>query len=313
MYATRNHTEWFRYRGALAGAISGMSLFVVPRSRGLRSGIVIFTAARAGELYVRFLARRGWFDALPSAVARNSDAAAMMMFSGHVIWAWLYHPYSLEPSYKRFLQQYSTLTPDAVKAIADVNAGIPVPDAASKMGLPTTLAALVQLFLRGFRKSLPLYAPIFAVPAIVLGWKRFLRTPGKTLIHVMKGATRSSVFLGAYVAIGIGIIPQLRKLPLPLGKWLIWIAGALGGMTVLIEKKSRRLELALFMATKFLGSIVKIARKRGIAVKNADVAAFCASMAIVMHAFVRHPSYVRPTYHSILTRFFDSDARHKFI
>ena len=39
--------------------------------------------------------------------------------------------------------------------------------------------------------------------------------------------------------------------------------------------------------------------------KKGEVALFSASLAVVMHAFARHPSTIRPSYHRLMLRFFD--------
>jgi len=179
---------------------------------------------------------------------------------------------------------------------------------------------ILLYFLKGLRLALPVYIPVFALPVVIFSHRKLIRDPAKTLSIMFQGVTRSSVFLAAYCTFGVNTITIARALGLRsavVGTLLAHLApalsGAIAGVSVLMEKKSRRMELALYVWSQACVSIWDVLKTTHYfkPLPYGEVVIFALSFASIMHAFVRHPGDIRPTYSSIIQRFFDSDERHQ--
>ena len=130
-----------------------------------------------------------------------------------------------------------------------------------------------------------------------------------------------------YCMIGVCMVPLMRRLGFRysvagrLAPLCFSIAGVVAGTSLFLEKKSRRIELALFVWAKacdimwFLG---KEQRHLPIISKvvtglPGEIMLFGLSLSSIMHAYLRHPHMIRPSYRGIMRRFFDADNRHQFL
>lgn len=82
------------YRGAIVGLVSSLSLLAVPRSS--RESISLFVLVRALEIATLKMAARDWIPCW-----YHADTLLMMLSSAQIIWAWIFHPQSLDRSYLR--------------------------------------------------------------------------------------------------------------------------------------------------------------------------------------------------------------------
>ena len=186
----------------------------------------------------------------------------------------------------------------------------------------------INYFTNGFKLALPVYIPVYALPLLL-----FLPYKGLTATKLLSslrragfGVVRSSTFLSMYTSIGLASILFMRAMGLRylyLGRFahlVIAVAGAVAGaLSTLIEKKGRRIELALYVLSKSLESTWSLvkggAARRGInlSIKDGEVVVFCGSFAVLGHVFMRHPDMLRRTYLAIMQRFLDNEQRHRFI
>ena len=83
-------------------------------------------------------------------------------------------------------------------------------------------------------------------------------------------------------------------------------------MSVILEKKSRRIELALYVMGKALEARYNRLRELKYIprIPNGEVGLFMLCLSIIMHAYVRYPQMIRRAYYSTMEGFFDSDERH---
>ena len=191
------------------------------------------------------------------------------------------------PSFRQyiaFLNKYSGTHPSTLRAVGAVLGGPPkeVPLAAiaasrTKLGLPqldpavlsTTgslqalvfpkdptnlLAALSKFWIAGFRRALPIYFPVFML------WKslfnpRSLLSPASLARNAVDIA-RASTFLTTYTTLGWtnGILLSRTGLSIPgfNDVFFAFVCGACGcGTAVVIERKSRRMELAMYVSGRW--------------------------------------------------------------
>ena len=74
-----------------------------------------------------------------------------------------------------------------------------------------------------------------------------LCSPIEELLHTMRNTLQSSSFLASCGAIFQSLLCSLRLAKLQDCKYYYWLIGLMAGMGILIEKKPRRSELALYV------------------------------------------------------------------
>jgi hypothetical protein len=187
---------------------------------------------------------------------------------------------------------------------------------------------VLEYFVRGWRLAVPVYLPVYLLPMLLFGSKRLLRDPRGSAWHLVTGVATSSTFLSLYTTIGFASICGLRSVchPASVGTTASHVSlGALGGMLCglanLAERKSRRIELALFVMSHALRSLWYVLRTDKVLppwlvrwlLRNDRGASLMMAwgFGVVMHAFVRHPAMLRSSYFGLCVRLFDSeDHRH---
>ena len=356
MYVSRDSKhEHARYRGSVAGFIAGLlSLAYLPHA--MRRSVILFTFVRAFELSCRILAKR---KVLPS--LEHGDTALMSASSAVMIYTWLFHPNALDKSYVHFLTRQVQVPVPIVRAIAHMQAGLPlenlaqlnaarhavapkdkaIKDIVDALGYDSPLLSTAEkagnvlhpgqsfgefaskYFVRGLRNAAPVYAPVYAVPLVLFSRKRLIRDPFNTLKSAAMGASRSTLFLAAYCTLGICSMSFGRRIGFRydvLGKLAMimpFLCGAIAGTATIIEKRSRRIELALYVMSKAVEGVHGVIKEKlGERIASpplADTFFFAACFSVISHANLRHPELVREAYRALLMRFFDTDERHKFL
>lgn len=91
-------------------------------------------------------------------------------------------------------------------------------------------------------------------------------------------------------------------------KLVYWISGGLAALSVLLEKKSRRSELALYVLPRAGDSLWYILVNRHLlpSIKNAEVALFCACMGGIMYYLDHEPDTMAPFLRGLIRRFLAS-------
>eukprot|EP01132_Coremiostelium_polycephalum_P001985 gene1985-2442_t len=144
-----------------------------------------------------------------------------------------------------------------------------------------------QVWTGVFVAGLKLYAPLFLISALVYKRKG-------TLPEIL----RSSVFLGTYGGVFAGSICLLRAILGRDSKSIAAMGGFLAGFSsILIERKERRSELALYCLNQALEIVWKMAAARGLAfyIKNGEVLVFMIASAILMYFYKQEPQCLRLT------------------
>ena len=90
----------------------------------------------------------------------------------------------------------------------------------------------------------------YRAPAVVLRFGRFLRAPLAVLLRCARDTLRSSVFLAffvsGYLACVTGWQNVVRRGATP-HRSVYWLSGLVASLSVVIEQKSKRSELALYV------------------------------------------------------------------
>lgn len=305
----------------LAGGAAGLAIFFLPRPA--RLPLALFMCVRALEVLGRVAERRGLVPNVP-----HVDAALMSVASAQVLWTWLFNREALTPSYRRFLDVQGGKPREALQGLQDlftrgavdavsVNAmrarlgAKPLPAAALRSSCQvlhpldaSCSASFAQFWIRAFVRALRVYLPVYVVPALLFGFKRCLHAPLPTVRHVAVGVARSAAFLASYCSMGYGGVCLQENVVQARHHLVGAFAGALCGVTVMLEKKARRIELALYVLSHALESFYRTWwRKLGLRpVPHFESLLFCASVATILHTLEVRPELVRPSYRSLLRK-----------
>ncbi|KAG8860496.1 hypothetical protein FRB96_003750 [Tulasnella sp. 330] len=159
----------------------------------------------------------------------------------------------------------------------------------------------------------PMYGALHFIPMLVFRRKIFASAPLRMTIKALLGTLRSSAFLGAFVMIYQSFIcllhfahampihgkiaDAIRKLIA--GKPMWWIGGFLSGLSLFVEEKKRREELAMYVLPKGLESAFKMVRGNvfGVPTKRkrgwkSDFALSAAGMGMVMSTYQHSPQHL---------------------
>ncbi|KAE9451580.1 hypothetical protein C3L33_16515, partial [Rhododendron williamsianum] len=266
---------------------------------------------------------------------RHGDSLLFSLACAQVMYAFVMRPESLPKSYQDFIQKTGPVARPVYKAVRDCCRGSRVDVAslsaflASKKGHnsvkleefpsiipcsiihPDTNSCLAhnsKAASATFRKTFPLYFSLTFVPFVVLRLQKFMDAPVRTCWLAVKGAVRSTSFLSAFVGIFQAVICLHRKVATKDHKLVYWVAGGMAALSVLLEKKARRGELALYVLPRAGDSLWYILVNRHFLpdIKNAEVALFCACMGGIMYYLEHEPDTMAPFLRGLIRRFLAS-------
>jgi hypothetical protein len=375
-----------RYRGAIAAFIAGCSsLWTLPP--GPRRSIVLFTLVRSIEVAARIGVRSGRIRNFNDGDTLLMSISSAVMIWIYVFYPkcldqsyvhFLNRHAQFPPLFVQGVGlMQSGLPLQNLKEINEIRNKLALPGTPPKPitnplayddpSLSATEKAKLLLhptrpfplfailfFLRGFFLAVPVYGPVFAIPLLLFRRAKLLRDPIGVGKSEILSVARSSGFLSLYCTLGIAGLSLGRQMGIRydvIGSWaklLPAISGFMGGLATMLEKKPRRIELALYVSSKAVEGIhnLMIEKFGSVAqLPGSDVLVFSIALAIILHGNLRYPpkeeivqiptntnnesnnnnnlvaahhksvrthGVVRDIYRDYLLRFFDTDSRHSF-
>ncbi|XP_057970852.1 uncharacterized protein LOC131159730 [Malania oleifera] len=317
----------------LAGSVAGLCILALDDSSRRRT-LTLYLSARLAQCAYNSAKSKNKFH-LWGSHWRHGDSLLFALACAQVMYAFVMRPESLPKSYQDFIQKTGPVAQPVYKAVRDCCRGGPVDVASLSTYLtgrkgsshvkleecpsiipcsvihPDTnscLAHNANAASATFRKTFPLYFSLTLVPVVVLHLQKFLDCPARTCWLALKGAVRSTTFLSAFVGIFQGVICLHRKVALKDHKLIYWLAGGISALSVLLEKKGRRSELALYVLPRAGDSLWYILVNRHLLpdIKNAEVALFCACMGGIMYYLEHEPDTMAPLLRGLIRRFLAS-------
>jgi hypothetical protein len=182
----------------------------------------------------------------------------------------------------------------------------------------------VDRFVEVTRWILPVYMTLHFVPAVFLRMKAFRKDPIRVFLRSLFGSLRSSTFLGVFVIIFQTLFctfhqihdyilanPTLAaRLPSWFRKYLVstvahWTAGFLTCLSLFIEHKRRRTELAMYVLPKGMESAWSVARQRAWVpfVPGGDLLLTSAGMSLIMGSYAQNPTHLSGLVRRIVYQF----------
>eukprot|EP00658_Telonema_sp_P-2_P038664 TRINITY_DN27696_c0_g1_i2.p1 TRINITY_DN27696_c0_g1~~TRINITY_DN27696_c0_g1_i2.p1 ORF type:complete len:448 (-),score=89.77 TRINITY_DN27696_c0_g1_i2:202-1545(-) len=294
-----------------------------------RTSFALYTGVRASEFCLNGLTSSGW---LPE--WGGFDTAMFCASCSRIMYAWFYAPDTLPVHYEKWITLMSEVDPrlraglralhlgsapgyESVgygtrsdilasycnahgvdPALGDLVSCIPVPSQVVHPLSPNGLHNFCRRWIRGFIKALLIYTPIHVVPIMVFAPASLLNNPvSVSLVRIGSAVVRSSGFLASFIAIVWGAITTVRA-PWFLNDDRVWgplIGSSLCGLSLLIEKKSRRKELAMYVLPRAVESSMKSWPHLWQGWLKAEPLVFSLSCAGVLFHFEHGQSNIRPS------------------
>ncbi|KAJ6386703.1 hypothetical protein OIU78_016604 [Salix suchowensis] len=321
------------FNAIFAGSVAGLSVLALDDSNRRRT-LALYLLARVAQCAYNSAKSKNKFHFWGSHW-RHGDSLLFSISCAQVMYAFIMHPESLPQAYQDFIQKTGPVAAPVYKSIRECCRCSPVDLASlsaflSRRGKldsvkleefpsiipcsvihPDTHSCLTQnanAASATFRKTFPLYFSLTFVPYVVLNLQKFMDAPARTCWFALRDAACSTTFLSAFVGIFQGVICLHRKVATRDHKLVYWIAGGISALSVLLEKKSRRAELALYVLPRAGDSLWYILVNRHLLpnIRNAEVALFCACMGGFMYYLEHEPDTMAPLLRDLIRRFLAS-------
>ncbi|CAH9090688.1 unnamed protein product [Cuscuta epithymum] len=316
-----------------AGSVAGLSILALDDSSRRRT-LALYLLARVAQCAYNSAKSKNKFHLWGSHWS-HGDSLLFSLACAQVMYAFIMRPESLPKSYQEFIQKTGPVAAPVYKAVKDCCRGSPIdveslsaylsqkrvsnnvkleefpsiiPCSLIHPGNTSCLAHNANATAATFRKTFPLYFSLTFVPFVVLRLQKFMAAPVRTCWLALTGAVRSTTFLSSFVGLFQAVICLHRKIATKDHKLVYWVAGAASGLSVLLEKKARRSELALYVLPRAGESLWYILVNRRLIpdFKNAEVALFCACMGGIMYYLEHEPDTMAPFLRSLIRRFLAS-------
>ncbi|KAI5474992.1 peroxisomal membrane protein 4 [Pseudohyphozyma bogoriensis] len=170
-----------------------------------------------------------------------------------------------------------------------------------------------------FRLMFPVYGALHVIPPILLRHRAFRKAPIKVLKKSIFGTLRSCSFLASFVVLFQGLVCSQRNvyyfLQGKVPQWLLekvllhklyyWGVGFSTMLTLFIEEKKRRGELAMYVLPRALESLWGVLRARAWVplIPGGEVLLASVGMAMVMSTYEHEPKMLSGLVRSILWQF----------
>lgn len=316
--------------GFLAGSVAGLSVLALDDSSRRRT-LALYLLTRLAQCAYNSAKSKNKFHLWGSSWS-HGDSLLFAIASAQVMYSFVMRPETLPKAYQDFIAKTGPVAKPVYKAVRESCRGGPIdlvslsaylssrkssqslkldpsasiipcsiihPDSAS------CLAHNGNAMYSTFRKTFPLYFSLTFVPYVVLHLQKFMESPMRICWNAINGAVRSTSFLSAFVGIFQGVICLQRKVSTRDHKLMYWFAGGMAALSVLLEKKSRRDELALYVLPRAADSLWYILVNRHLLpdIRNAEVALFCLCTGGIMYYLEYEPDTMAPFLRGLIRRF----------
>ena len=325
--------ETSAWRGLASGALAGPTILLTGRDT-THTSLAIFILVRGLALLVRcgnLPTAASWKRILLAPTRfKHGDTVLMCLCSGQLLWSWIVLPSTLPPSFVRFLNKHGG------KSIEQVNAVREMCERASKGIYHSKLTSLkggdhanfrpkipcefihpgrscahhsASFLPKAYLRSLRVYIPVYILPALLVHRKSLLLNKGLWR-KVAFGTARSSLFLALYCTLAWAGVCTGWQLSGRATGALIAASCWISGLATLVEKKSRRMELALYCLSRAIESFGLSLIAKGIipqqwVPKRIDVILFSIASAAIYHCYKDHDGARRIVFRSKYLEVFD--------
>ncbi|XP_020672386.1 uncharacterized protein LOC110092254 isoform X1 [Dendrobium catenatum] len=323
------HKRTAGWRALLAGAVAGPSMLLT----GLETqhtSLAFYILIRATVLASRCGIKSQCFGNVCKPLTwSHGDIFLMCLSSSQILSAYILNQESLPSSYKAFLNKHggkAAAILQGVKELAtstkftnldliekhyksmgfDVKLDPNMKVACSIIhGNQSCTRHLVSFFVQEYGRALPVYLPVYLIPALIVHRRGLVKRPYTILAKSLIGTAKSSLFLSVYCASAWAwtcvLFRSFKRCNIP----LVAASTFLTGLALAIEKKSRRIEISLYCFARAIESFFTCAADAGFLpqasrLKRADVVVFSLATAIIMHCYAQEREVFRSKYLNVL-------------
>lgn len=324
------HRRTAKWRALVAGLVAGPSMLLTGTNTQ-HTSLAIYILMRAAVLATRCGIKSKRFGRFCKPLTwKHGDIFLMCLSASQILSAYILKQESLPPSYKSFLNKHGGKDPTILQGIREIVTGIPFSNLEGiekhykstgvdikldpNMKIPCTIIHgnqpcgqhFFSFLIEGWKRALPVYIPVYLVPALIVHRKGLLKRPYTILGKGLLGTARSSLFLSVYCASAwmwtCSVFRTFQKCNVP----LIAMGTFPAGLALAIEKKSRRIEISLYCLARAIESFFTCMTDAGYLpqslknLKRVDVLVFSVSTAIIMHCYAQERDVFRSKYLNVL-------------
>lgn len=312
--------------------------------------LALYMATRASQCFYNFSKARGYFHFWGSSWA-HGDSLLFGLSSAQIMYSYVMRPNALPPPYYSFIRKQGPLPEVVLQAVRDNCRDKPVNVAAlfdfvKENGGQQALDIVKQSFPNNtpFPRAIPsramhpytpygsvhtafafwnvakqifgVYLSLALVPKIVLSFTKFIKNPGSVVFKSVLSALQSTLFLACFCSWYSGFITGQRHL-IDFFNWRdskLWyyLAGVFSSFSILIERKDRRSELALYAFPRAADAFYTVLYERQLVVSlpQGELLLFCASMGCIMFFHENDRKTLSPYFARFLERFLPDNVLH---
>ncbi|CAL0304832.1 unnamed protein product [Lupinus luteus] len=327
--AIGGHRRTAKWRALLAGALAGPSMLLT----GLETqhtSLAIYILMRASVLASRCGIKSKRFGTICKPLTwKHGDIFLMCLSSSQILSAYILKQESLPSSYKSFLNKHGGKDMAILQGIKDIASGKAFSNLGAvekyyktmgvdmkldpNMKVPCSIVHgnqsctghIFSFLLQAYRRALPVYLPVYLIPALIVHRQGLLKRPFSILAKGLFGTGRSSLFLSVYCTSAwmwtCFVFRLFNRCNIP----LVAMGTFPTGLALAIEKKSRRMEISLYCLARAIESFFTCLADEGYLpqsrkIKRADVVVFSLSTAIIMHCYAEEREVFRSKYLNVL-------------
>lgn len=299
----------------LAGGLAGLTMAVEAPQR--QRVLALFATARALGAGVTTLVARDVVSPVP-----HAETLAFCTCCAVLVTCVALYPHLLPAGYYKSVLKWSRDYTDPILTELFRKPGdhfLACHDVGLHEGTCTEHA--IHDFVRSLPAFAKLYIPIHLAPVLIFKRHMIKKRPGYVLMSLAKNLAFSTLFLASIVSIAKYVICLLRnhataRRPPPVPLFVPSVAGALCGLSVLLERPGRRKELVLFLIPQLLHAMLVLAqtrstwRQRASQVPHGFVLLFSLAMGVVLHSYEKEPPSLSILMNGVL-KFFVGPRREK--
>ncbi|CAI0544159.1 unnamed protein product [Linum tenue] len=323
------HRRTGKWRALVAGLVAGPSMLLTgPNTQ--HTSLAIYILMRAAVLASRCGIKSKRFGKICKPLTwKHGDIFLMCLSSSQILSAYILKQESLPRSYKSFLNKHGGKDVAILQGVKAIASGLPFSnlDAIERhysskgvdikldpqMKIPCSIihgnqsctAHVASFFIEAYKRALPVYLPVYLIPALIVHRQDLLKRPSSILGKGLFGTARSSLFLSAYCSSAwmwtCILFRIFRRCNVP----MVAMGTFPTGLALGIEKKSRRIEISLYCLARAIESFFTCMADVGYLpqftkLKRADVVVFSVSTAVIMHCYAQEREVFRSKYLNVL-------------
>ena len=314
---------------AYAGGVAGLSIFFLKPK--LRRTVSLYLAAKLAQAGFESAKKDyKWVRDGPGSW-EHGNLLLFTLSSAQVMYAYVMRPDTLDVGFWNFIVRSGPIDKPTLAHMRQAASRLPAPATSaaavaasaccgdhamlhSSTGATLCTSHVLKSAADTFQKCFPFYFSIHYVPYVVLNVAKAIKNPLTTLYRATKATVRSTTFISTYVAVYMGTVCAHRNLGLPNHRSLYYIAGIIAGGALLVENKSRRTDLALWLMPRAVDSLVLVMLHKGLLprVPNFDAYVFALVMGATMNLYEQEPDTLEPNLRAFIARFVEPPVTRKF-